>query len=64
MLKKILKLDGAYELTKMEQKNINGGVTKECSDAIHAGICVHKGGIPCPADFPNATSGGCCCGEL
>lgn len=48
----------------MEQKSINGGITKECADAIFAGICVHKGGTACPADFPNATSGGCCCGGI
>ncbi|MDW8849787.1 hypothetical protein SD960_06760 [Flavobacterium sp. MMLR14_040] len=64
MLKKILKLDGAYELTKLEQKSINGGITKECADAIFAGICVHKGGTACPANFPTATSGGCCCGGI
>jgi len=31
MLKKILKLDGAQELTKNEQKSINGGLI-DCID--------------------------------
>lgn len=64
MIKNILKLDGALELTKEQQKSINGGITKECADAIFAGICVRKGNTPCPADFPTATSGGCCCGGI
>lgn len=64
MLKNILKLEGAQKLTKIQQMNINGGITKECADSIEAGICVRKGSTACPADFPFANSGGCCCGEI
>jgi hypothetical protein len=37
MLKNILKLDGAQQLSKKEQKEISGG-------AITPGICVRKNG--------------------
>jgi hypothetical protein len=59
MLKNILKLDGAQELTKNEQKSINGGVTEQCAFDINHGLAIHKGGKPCPADYP-LSSGGCC----
>ncbi|WP_310555800.1 hypothetical protein [Flavobacterium sp.] len=34
MLKNILKLEGAQQLSKNEQKTINGGITRECSNAL------------------------------
>jgi hypothetical protein len=37
MLKNILKLDGAQQLSKNEQKTIIGGITKECANAYSNG---------------------------
>lgn len=37
MLKNILKLDGAQQLSKNEQKTINGGITQQCANAIASG---------------------------
>ncbi|MFD1604183.1 class IIb bacteriocin, lactobin A/cerein 7B family [Flavobacterium artemisiae] len=62
MLKKILKLDGAHELTKKELKAVNGGVEPFCAAALIAGTAIKKDG-PCPPDYPFA-SGGCCFPEL
>jgi len=59
MLKNILKLKGAQELTKIEQKSINGGVTEQCAFDIGNGSAIYKGGKPCPATYP-ISSGGCC----
>ncbi|MCV9930055.1 hypothetical protein OIU83_20510 [Flavobacterium sp. LS1R49] len=59
MLKHILKLEGAQELTKKEQKNINGGVTEACARAIGEGVAIFKGTKPCPELYP-ISSGGCC----
>lgn len=61
MLKKILKLNGAQELSKNEKKSINGGITDSCNRAILDGFCVRKGKAVCPSSFPIASSGGCCC---
>ncbi|MBP4141382.1 hypothetical protein J3S90_06155 [Flavobacterium sp. P4023] len=58
MLKTILKLQGAQELSKSEAKSINGGVTEECSRAISTGFALFKGGKPCPLDYYSL--GGCC----
>jgi hypothetical protein len=60
MLKNILKLEGTQELTKTEQKNINGGVTEQCSFDVYVNhIAIIKGGKPCPAAYP-LSIGGCC----
>lgn len=59
MLKKILKLDGAQELTKKELKSVNGGVTEVCAKALAIGEAILKGGKPCPPEYPLA-GGGCC----
>lgn len=58
MLKNILKLEGAQKLTRVEQKNINGGVTQECNSAINSGQALFKGSKPCPIGY--GSSGGCC----
>ena len=63
MIKNILNLEGAQLLTKTQQKNIHGGITKECADSIEAGYCVRKAGA-CAEYFTYATSGGCCCSEF
>lgn len=39
MLKNILNLDGAQQLTNNEQKTINGGITAACANVIANG-CV------------------------
>jgi hypothetical protein len=59
MLKNILNLNGAQELSKEEQKGINGGVTEACAKALAAGYAILKGSKPCPAEYPLA-GGGCC----
>ncbi|KIC03746.1 hypothetical protein OA88_01195 [Flavobacterium sp. JRM] len=59
MLKNILKLEGAQELTNNEQKSIKGGITEECANAIASGEAIFKGGKPCPVLYP-ISSGGCC----
>jgi hypothetical protein len=61
MLQNILKLKGVQELTKNEQKSINGGITQECANAISTGAAIFKGGKPCPNGY--IASGGCCYGE-
>ena len=40
MLKNILNLNGAQEISKNEQKSINGGITRQCVDAIANGCVV------------------------
>ncbi|KIC03750.1 hypothetical protein B8T70_14290 [Flavobacterium sp. AJR] len=45
MLKKILKLEGAQELTRSEQKTIDGGINIECSPT---GVC--SGSTKCVFD--------------
>ncbi|WP_395058069.1 hypothetical protein [Flavobacterium sp.] len=47
MLKNILKLDGAQKLTNNEQKSINGGMTRACSNAIAAGCVVNVSAAAC-----------------
>jgi hypothetical protein len=60
MLKNILKLEGALELTKNEKKNISGGVTEQCAyDVYTLHFAIIQGGKPCPAAYPLAI-GGCC----
>ena len=63
MLKNILNLEGAHELSNNEQKAINGGITDYCNSWIMAGFCVRKGSLPCPAAYPVNGGGGCCCTE-
>ena len=50
MLKNILKLDGAQQLSKNEQKSINGGITRACSDSIAAGCVVNVTAAMCIAN--------------
>ncbi len=40
MKKSILNLEGAQELSKAEQKNISGGVTRACADELANNNCV------------------------
>jgi hypothetical protein len=56
MLKNILKLDGAQQLSKNEQKQVNGGITKRCSDFLNTcsnvvkstrSACNTSGGVFC-----------------
>jgi hypothetical protein len=58
MLKNILKLDGAQQLSKKEQKEINGGITPECADAWSTGVCVRMTLAQC-----NNIGGGYYCGK-
>ncbi|MBS7254279.1 class IIb bacteriocin, lactobin A/cerein 7B family [Flavobacterium branchiicola] len=58
MLKKILNLNGAQELTKKELKAVNGGVTEACAKALSIGAAILKNGA-CPPEYPLA-GGGCC----
>lgn len=59
MIKNILKLGGAEELTKEELKAVNGGVTEICAKALASGEAILKNGQPCPPEYPLA-GGGCC----
>lgn len=59
MFKKILKLEGAQELTKNELKAVKGGVTEVCAKALISGEAILKNGAPCPPEYPLA-GGGCC----
>ena len=56
MKKSILNLAGAQELSKKEQKNINGGVTYAC--AISG--CIGSSGTNCPTGYTKLTSAGVC----
>ena len=47
MLKNILNLEGAQKLSNVEQKSINGGITKQCADAIAAGCVVNVTAADC-----------------
>ncbi|MCD0474468.1 MULTISPECIES: hypothetical protein [unclassified Flavobacterium] len=53
MLKSILKLKGAQELTKNEQKDINGGWVPEPGKFCPSGTCQYFEGGPCrrPSDL-------------
>ncbi|WP_433765139.1 hypothetical protein [Flavobacterium ginsenosidimutans] len=46
MLKNILKLKGAVELTANEQKTINGASTPICDDGFKAKRCTEFGTVP------------------
>lgn len=46
MLKNILNLDGAQQLTKNEQKSINGGIILPCVDS--GKVCTDIGNAACP----------------
>jgi hypothetical protein len=60
MLKNILKLDGAQQLTATEQKSINGGTTVICQKAMAQGDAIYEGFMGyCPPEYPN--HGGNCC---
>ncbi|WP_427872328.1 bacteriocin [Flavobacterium sp. MMS24-S5] len=59
MFKKILKLEGAQELTKNELKAVKGGVTEVCAKALISGEAILKNGAACPPEYPLA-GGGCC----
>lgn len=67
MLKNILNLEGAQQLSNNEQKTIKGGITQICNDAIQSGSCYWKTtGVACLPGF-TTNSGACkmanvCCG--
>lgn len=68
MKKSILNLAGAQELSKAEQKNINGGLTPACADAVGTGVCRAKSTFSppvCPAGWTSSPSNPCpinwCC---
>jgi len=54
MLKNILKLDGAQQLSKNEQKEINGGIGEKCHPTINP--CV---GVPPPGTIIVCVGGRC-----
>jgi hypothetical protein len=59
MLKNILNLDGAQQLSNNEQKSINGGITIACNNAIQGGSCYWKtAGVACLPGF--TTNSGAC----
>lgn len=68
MLKNILKLDGAQQLSKNEQKTINGGITQACAESMLG--CRIKGTTACGGAYPTETTKpSCgtlklCCGQL
>lgn len=47
MLKNILNLNGAQEISKNELKSINGGITKACANAIAAGCVINVTAAAC-----------------
>jgi hypothetical protein len=64
MLKNILKLKGAQQLSKNEQKNISGGITEACANAWATMFCVRKTTTTCPTidngGFALVACGKCC----
>lgn len=50
MLKKILDLESAQQITKLEQKNISGGIPECWIYAIEAGCILMPIGEICPLD--------------
>jgi len=46
MLKNILNLEGAQQLTSAEQKSINGGIVWPCVDSNR--VCTNTGNAGCP----------------
>jgi len=56
MLKKILNLENAQRITKVEQKNISGGIPECWIYAIEAGCVLIPAGGTCPVN----TSSGIC----
>lgn len=60
MLKNILKLKGAVELTANEQKTINRSATTICEDGFKAKRCTEFGTVPAYWDcIPSNYAGGC-----
>lgn len=60
MLKNILKLKGAVELTASEQKTINGGNAPICDDGFKAKRCTEFGTVPAYwSCMPNSYVGSC-----
>jgi len=49
MLKNILNLNGAQQISNEEQKSIKGGITKACVNAIAAGCVVNVTPSACVA---------------
>lgn len=57
MLKNILNLEGAQEISKNEQKAIKGGITRVCNDAIvltHQ--CYWSNGAACSPGYAKNTA--------
>lgn len=64
MLKYILNLEGAQEISKNEQKTIKGGITRVCNDAVASGQCYWSTGACSPGYAKNAkpcNHPGICC---
>lgn len=60
MLKSILKLKGAVELTANEQKTMNGVSTPICDDGFKAKRCTEFGTVPAYWNcVPNTYIGSC-----
>jgi hypothetical protein len=51
MLKNILKLEGAQEITQKDQKKINGGIPPNCRWYSYMGNSLAE----CRSEYPNAT---------
>ena len=51
MLKKILNLESAQKITKMEQKSMKGGIPEYWVYAIEAGCLLMSVGENCPLDM-------------
>jgi len=60
MLKNILKLKGTQELTKQDQKSINGGVFGP-GGCYSPNICGSAGGVPCKNPNDSLCYKGCIC---
>ncbi len=60
MLKNILKLDGAQQLSKNEQKSINGGLTVACANAWSHMSCTNSTLANCRIAVGSYFCGKCC----
>ncbi|CAM4424854.1 hypothetical protein [Flavobacterium terrigena] len=64
MLKNILKLDGAQQLSKNEQKEISGGITKQCLDAYSNGCDRTITAVDCFSLYEGVYNSTCKCCNL
>ncbi len=58
MLKNILKLNGANQLTRTQQKNINGGAPANCASSYMSGFSADGEETICIARIGGQTSNG------